>query len=118
MSDHFVYTEPGIPDIKTYFEVVEANRVRDIELLVRKYRAMGPLLTKLEGLVVSTNTGKAERMANYYKHWERRVYDAIVTAIVDNLTNFNDNLKRNRPLFKVSYLIFFMFHYETFVKSE
>ena len=101
MSDYFVYTDTAVPDIKTYFEVVEANRARDIELLARKYRAMGPLLTKLEGLVVSTNTGRAERMANYYKHWEKRVYEAVVTAIVDNLTNFNNALKRDQPLFRI-----------------
>ena len=101
MSDYFVFTETGVPDIKQYFEVVEANRQRDIELLARKYRAMGPLLTKLEGLVVSTNTGRAERMANYYKYWEKRVYDAVVTAIVDNLTNFNNSIKRDQPIFRI-----------------
>jgi dynein heavy chain len=101
MSDYFVYTESGTPDIKTYFEVVEANRARDIELLARKYRAMGPLLTKLEGLVVSTNTGRAERMANYYKYWEKQVYEAVVRAIVDNLTNFSNALKRKEPIFRI-----------------
>ena len=101
MSDYFVYTDTAIPDIKTYFEVVESNRARDIELLARKYRAMGPLLTKLEGLVVSTNTGRSERMANYYKHWEKRVYEAVVTAIVDNLTNFNNSIKRDQALFRI-----------------
>lgn len=41
------------------------------------YRAMSPLLTKIEGLVVHTNTGKAPRLAPYYLYWEAKIYDGI-----------------------------------------
>jgi len=103
MSDFFVYKSesPETPDIKDYFESVEHQRAKDVELLARKYRAIGPLLTKLEGLVVSTNSGRSDSMASYYKYWERKVYDAIVIAVVDNLENFNCQLRADKPLFRI-----------------
>ena len=45
--------------------------------LTTSYRAMSPMLTKIEGLVVHTNTGKATRLSSYYHHWEARIYDGI-----------------------------------------
>ena len=102
-SNLFVYSSPDgeIPDVKTYFEVIERNRNRDFELLARKYRAMGPLLTKMEGLVVATNSGRSEKMANYYRYWERKMYDGIYTAIMSNLQNFEARLKKSEPLFYI-----------------
>ena len=49
-----------------------------MEGLVRKYRAIGPLLTKMEGLIAHTNTGKSPKMHSYYAYWESRVYDALL----------------------------------------
>ena len=46
--------------------------------LSRKYHAIGPLLIKMEGLVVYSNTGKSPRLKHYYSYWERRVFDALV----------------------------------------
>ena len=45
--------------------------------MARKYRAIGPLLTKMEGLVVHTNTGKSSKLARYYAYWERKVFEAL-----------------------------------------
>lgn len=60
-----------------YFEYIEQERVKDLEILARKYRAIGPLLTKMEGLVVHTNTGRSPKLARYYAFWERKVYEAL-----------------------------------------
>lgn len=49
-----------------------------MEGLVRKYRAIGPLLTKMEGLVVHTNSGRSSKMRSYYAYWEGRVYEALL----------------------------------------
>ena len=46
--------------------------------LVRKYHAIGPLLIKMEGLVVYTNSGKSPRLKAYYAHWEKKIFDAII----------------------------------------
>jgi dynein heavy chain len=56
---------------------VERERGKDFETLARKYRAVGPLLTKMEGLVVHTNTGKSPKLNQYYSYWERRVFNSL-----------------------------------------
>jgi len=61
-----------------YFEYVEKEREQDLEILVRKYRGIGPLLTKVEGLVVHTNTGRNPKLRQYYAYWERKIFNAIV----------------------------------------
>ena len=66
-----------LPSAKDFFENIERERSKDYEVLARKYRAIGPLLTKVEGLVVNTNTGKSEKLHPYYAYWERKIYTAI-----------------------------------------
>ena len=45
--------------LQEYFEFQEIHRSRIFSTLSRKYHDIGPLLIKVEGLVVSTNTGKS-----------------------------------------------------------
>ena len=66
-----------LPSCKEFFEFVERERAKDFELLARKYRAIGPLLKKVEGLVVHTNTGRAPKLAQYYSFWERKIFDSL-----------------------------------------
>jgi len=66
-----------LPGCKEYYEYIERERSKDFEILARKYRAIGPLLTKMEGLVVHTNSGKSPKLHQYYAHWERKTYNAL-----------------------------------------
>ena len=50
--------------------------------LMTSYRAMSPILTKIEGLVVNTNTGKACKLESYYHYWEKIIYDSIKQVYV------------------------------------
>lgn len=45
------------PDAKSFFDQIEVHRTDTMGLLARKYRAIGPILTKLEGIVFRTSTG-------------------------------------------------------------
>ncbi|XP_059165934.1 dynein axonemal heavy chain 10-like isoform X2 [Physella acuta] len=97
---------PGhLPGCKEYFEYIEQERVKDLEILARKYRAIGPLLTKMEGLVVHTNTGRSPKLARYYAFWERKVYEALTKMIINNLMLFSSAIKTNVPLFQVESLL-------------
>ena len=49
----------------------------ELDNLSRKYRAIGPLLTKMEGLVVHTNTGRSTKLQPYYAYWENAVYESL-----------------------------------------
>lgn len=46
--------------------------------LAKKYKLIGPLVTKVEGLVFGTNTSCSAKMTSYYAFWEKEVYNTIV----------------------------------------
>jgi dynein heavy chain len=94
-----------LPDAKEYFDSIEKNRGTVIRALSRKYHAIGPLLTKVEGLVVNTNTGRSPRLASYYLYWERRVFDSLSTMMYKNLEMFYSRLRKDSPLFVVDAIL-------------
>ncbi|CAH1801914.1 unnamed protein product [Owenia fusiformis] len=94
-----------LPGCKEFFEYIERERFKDYETLARKYRAIGPLLTKMEGLVVHTNTGKSPKLAQYYGHWERKIYGSLSKLVTNNLKGFNAAVVSESPLFQVETLL-------------
>ncbi|KAG9351776.1 hypothetical protein JZ751_023027 [Albula glossodonta] len=68
--------------VKEFCELMENERVKDVNLLSRKYNAINPLLTKMESLIMQTNTGKAKRMAQYYVYWEKKIFNALTKMVV------------------------------------
>ena len=61
-----------------YFKFQETRLASTVSTLSRKYHAISPLLIKVEGLVVHTNTGKSPWMKKYYAYWERKIFDSLV----------------------------------------
>ncbi|CAF0991421.1 unnamed protein product, partial [Didymodactylos carnosus] len=59
---------------KEYFEYVENRRRQDAIELQKKYKLIGPLITKVEGLVFNTNTSQSPNMTAYYAYWEKKVF--------------------------------------------
>ena len=76
--------------LQEYFDFQESYRSGIFNSLSRKYHAIGPLLIKVEGLVVYSNTGKSPRLMHYYSYWERRVFDALIKV---NYTSYTSQLK-------------------------
>jgi len=50
--------------------------------LAKKYKLIGPLITKVEGLVFGTNTSNSIKMATYYAYWEKEIYNSIIQVII------------------------------------
>ncbi|KAH0502213.1 Dynein heavy chain 10, axonemal [Microtus ochrogaster] len=98
-------TEEGLPGVKEFFEHIERERAKDVDHMVRWYMAIGPLLTKVEGLVVHTNTGRAPKLASYYEYWEGRIYDVLGKLILKNLQAFNSLILGNAPLFQTETIL-------------
>lgn len=67
--------------MQEFFEYLEKARAVELENLARRYRAVGPLLTKMEGLVVHTNTGRSTKLQPYYAYWENAVYEALTKVL-------------------------------------
>ncbi|KAM5237710.1 dynein axonemal heavy chain 10 [Ctenodactylus gundi] len=97
--------EDELPGVKEFFEHIELERAKDVERMVRWYQAVGPLLTKVEGLVVHTNTGRAPRLASYYEYWEKRIYSTLTSLVLKNLQAFNSLVLGSKPLFQVETIL-------------
>ncbi|NXE53497.1 DYH10 protein, partial [Casuarius casuarius] len=94
-----------LPKAKEFFEHVKCERAEDVEHMVRKYIAIGPLLTKVEGLVASTNSGKSPKLFSYYAYWENRIYQVLTQLILKNLQAFNASIVANVPLFQTETIL-------------
>lgn len=68
---------------------------------VKVYETFGPILKKLENLVLNTNTGRSPFMQYYYTFWENKIFQSMTTMILTNFDNFTELLKLERPLFQV-----------------
>lgn len=66
--------------VQEFYSHVEKERAKDFEVLARKYQAIGPLLTKVEGIVVNTNTGSSPQLRQYYAYWEQKIYQSLTTV--------------------------------------
>uniref|UniRef100_A0A1I8GPI6 DHC_N1 domain-containing protein n=1 Tax=Macrostomum lignano TaxID=282301 RepID=A0A1I8GPI6_9PLAT len=86
---------------KVFFESMQQARNTDFDVLSRKYAAIGPLLTKIEGAVVNTNSGRAKKMVKYYEHWEKRIFNCVYQMVIRNLQNYLAVLQEDSPLFAI-----------------
>uniref|UniRef100_A0A452SER6 Dynein axonemal heavy chain 10 n=1 Tax=Ursus americanus TaxID=9643 RepID=A0A452SER6_URSAM len=98
-------SEEDLPGVKEFFEHIERERAKDVDHMVRWYLTIGPLLTKVEGLVIHTNTGKAPKLASYYEYWERKIYEVLTKLILKNLRSFNSLILGNVPLFQTDTIL-------------
>uniref|UniRef100_A0A8C6BPZ6 Dynein axonemal heavy chain 10 n=1 Tax=Monodon monoceros TaxID=40151 RepID=A0A8C6BPZ6_MONMO len=98
-------SEEDLPGMKEFFEHIEQERAKDVDHMVRWYLAIGPLLTRVEGLVIHTNTGKAPKLASYYEYWENRIYEVLTKLILKNLQSFNSLILGNVPLFQTETIL-------------
>lgn len=61
-----------------YFEKLEQSRNEKCSHMKRLYNSIGPVLVKLESLVLGTFTGRSEKMRGYYTYWEQMTYQCIL----------------------------------------
>ncbi|KAG5844641.1 hypothetical protein ANANG_G00164650 [Anguilla anguilla] len=94
-----------LPGVKEFCELMESERLKDVSLLSRKYNAIHPLLTKMESLIMQTNSGRAKRMAQYYAYWEKKIFDALTKMVVRNIQNFNLALTGDVLLFRIDTIL-------------
>uniref|UniRef100_A0A8C9TU55 Dynein axonemal heavy chain 10 n=1 Tax=Scleropages formosus TaxID=113540 RepID=A0A8C9TU55_SCLFO len=95
----------SLPGVKEFCKLMEQERAKDINLLSRKYSTIGPLLIKMESLIMQTSSGKAKRMAPYYSYWECKIFDSLMRMVLRNIQNFNSALMGNVPLFQIETIL-------------
>ena len=75
-----------VPELGELHDELEKHRHHVLEELKRQYTQIGPLLVKVEEMVVNTNTGRSPRMASYYAYWEMQTFNALVKMCTKSLT--------------------------------
>jgi len=78
-----------------------------------RYRAIVPLLKKIEDAVLGTNTGAAPSLATYYAYWEQKIFKAITLMALNGLGTlqqlFRESLERKVNLHFTCQSIFIRF---------
>uniref|UniRef100_A0A3B4BIB4 Dynein heavy chain tail domain-containing protein n=1 Tax=Periophthalmus magnuspinnatus TaxID=409849 RepID=A0A3B4BIB4_9GOBI len=94
-----------LPGVKQFFERINQERVKTVSVLTRRYADIGPLITKIEHVILESSSGRAKCMAEYYKAWERRVLDSLIKMVLRNIHTFNTSLMGTTPLFQIDAIL-------------
>ncbi|XP_049877279.1 dynein axonemal heavy chain 10 [Pectinophora gossypiella] len=103
------YEDPdtGLPDdtwlhpCKTYFVELEYERLQRVAMLSRLYDRIGPILMKLEYLILGVSTGHSPVMTAYYTFWEKKIFKSLIIFTYENLEEFQEMLSGKNPIFQV-----------------
>lgn len=98
-----IIVEPDmIVSCDEYFATLQEVRSHRMAKLKTQYESIGPLLIKLESLVLGgTATGDSCKMRLYYQHWETATFHGLVRLVRNNLNKFIDALNGEEPLFQI-----------------
>lgn len=66
------------PSIAAYFCIIHDNQTRKMKNVVHLFRAIGPILIKLESLVLDTSTGELDNMHLYYDFWQHQLFELLI----------------------------------------
>lgn len=66
-----------LPAFDTFFKSMYAHLEKMYGELLEKVSLMAPLLIKVEEILVATRTQRAPRLASYYLHWEKKLFEAV-----------------------------------------
>ncbi|KAK9891062.1 hypothetical protein WA026_013388 [Henosepilachna vigintioctopunctata] len=106
LFDYVTYEEnPTRLPCKQFFNSVVELRTERLNDMINIYHTFGPLLVKVEYLVLKTNTGMAPQMAAYYRYWENEIFQNLITMVVRNLETFMSKLTQKSILFQVDAVV-------------
>ncbi|KAL3928386.1 MAG: hypothetical protein SGPRY_002407, partial [Prymnesium sp.] len=102
-----------VPDMTELNDEIERHRLAQLDELKRQYTQIGPLLIKVEEMVVNSNSGRSPRMGAYYSHWEGQIFHALTKMVITALTTCYELVsphegemhRKPTPLFKVGAIL-------------
>lgn len=90
---------------KDFFSRMNLLRTEKVSKMLKIYESFGPILIKMEAMVLNTNTGKSPSMISYYTFWEEEIYKALITMILKNLENITSKFDTKELLFQVDAVV-------------
>lgn len=94
-----------IIDCREFFKQLHTVRDEKCHRIKKMYDSIGPILIKLESLILETFTGQSEKMELYYNFWERETFNCATRVATDNLSLFEKQLQGNVPIFQVDAIL-------------
>jgi len=72
-------------NIGVIYAELQKYRQDALRVLQGRYAAIRPIMLQVESLIAGTGTCANPRLAEFYRYWERRVYNALVKMVLQSL---------------------------------
>uniref|UniRef100_A0A1A9X2L6 Dynein heavy chain tail domain-containing protein n=1 Tax=Glossina brevipalpis TaxID=37001 RepID=A0A1A9X2L6_9MUSC len=92
----------GVYHCHIYMDRLEQFRTEKCSAMKRLYDSLGPVLIKLESLVLGSFTGRSNKMREYYTVWEEQTFRSLLDWSFKNLECFLERLLSKKPMFEVN----------------
>lgn len=96
-----VEKDDSIKPCLEYFACLELERNVKTDKIQKLYDSIGPIMIKLESLILGTFTGESDKMKLYYSHWEKEMFTSLMRFTMRNLEEFIEKILFDQPLFEV-----------------
>lgn len=100
-SVRIVDRDDSIKPCLEYFKSLELERNDKTNKIQKLYDSIGPIMIKLESLILGSFTGVSEKMSFYYTHWEKECFSSMMRFTTRNLQEFSDKLMQTEVIFEV-----------------
>lgn len=100
-SVRIVDRDDNIKPCLEYFKNLELERNDKTNRIQKLYDSIGPIMIKLESLILGSFTGESDKMSYYYTHWEKEMFSALMRFTTRNLQDFSDKLMHSDVVFEV-----------------
>ncbi len=95
----------SLPPFDKFFHGMYDHLEKMYDELMSKVTMMAPLLIKVEEILVASRSQRSPRLADYYRHWEKKLFDAVVEMTTANLETYSNFLRTKSPRFAIRSLL-------------
>lgn len=100
-SVRIVDRDDSVKPCLDYFKSLELERNEKTNKIQKLYDSIGPIMVKLESLILGSFTAESDKMSYYYTHWEKEMFSALLRLTTRNLQQFSDKLMQKDVMFEV-----------------
>lgn len=76
------FAEDATLPIREYFHSVDQQRNEKVRKIKELFESIGPILIKLESLILGTFTGESSKMKLCYAYWEKELFKLLIRYAV------------------------------------
>lgn len=100
-----VKVSEDIIECREFFKQLHIVRDEKCRRIKKMYDSIGPILIKLESLILGSHTGESDKMELYYNFWEKETFNCATRLASENLRMFEKQLNGDKPVFQVDAIL-------------